>query len=293
MKAGLQVIRLDWPGGTESIAPRLRQIAETAEDAGFAGLWVMDHFLQIPGAGEIDDPMLEGYNTLSYLAAVTSRMRLGALVSAATYREPALLLKSVTTVDVLSGGRANLGIGAAWFEREARALGLSFPPLAQRFERMEEILQIAQHMWSGDRTPFHGKYYTLDEPISSPMPLSRPHPPILIGGSGERKTLRLVAQYADACNFFVSDGPERIWNKLNVLLRHCENVGRDYALIERTALANNVRLEEPGAAQEVVGVCRELAQVGIQHVIFNIVNVHELHPLEVFKREIIPALAEL
>lgn len=293
MKVGLQIIHFDWPGGTPSIAPRLREIAEAAEDAGFASLWVMDHFLQIPAVGALDDPMLDGYNTLSYLAAVTSRMRLGCLVTAAVYREPSLLIKSVTSVDVLSGGRANLGIGAAWFEREARALGLPFPPLKERFERLEEALQIAHDMWKGDTSPFQGKHYRLEEPISSPAPLSTPHPPILIGGSGEQKTLRLVAQYGDACNFFVSDGPEKIWNKLNVLLQHCEEAGREYESIERTALANQVRVDEPGAAQEVVAVCRELARVGIQHVIFSVEGVHELRPLETFKREIIPALEEL
>ncbi|MEX2430747.1 MAG: LLM class flavin-dependent oxidoreductase [Dehalococcoidia bacterium] len=214
-------------------------------------------------------------------------------MTGAVYREPALLIKSVTSVDILSGGRANLGIGAAWFEREAHALGLPFPPLKERFERLEELLQIAHRMWAGDRSPYHGAHYQLEEPINSPLPLSRPHPPILIGGSGEQKTLRLVAQYGDACNFFVNDGPEKIWDKLNVLLRHCEDVGRDYSAIERTALANQVRVHEPGAAQEIVAVCRELAKIGIQHVIFSVDGVHEPHRLDAFKREIIPALAEL
>ncbi|MEX2599206.1 MAG: LLM class F420-dependent oxidoreductase [Dehalococcoidia bacterium] len=293
MKVGLQIVRFDWPGGTSAIAPRLRETAEAAEDAGFSSLWLMDHFLQIPPLGPEDDPMVEGYNALSFLASVTSRMRLGALVTGATYREPALLLKSVTSVDVLSGGRANLGIGAAWFEREAQALGLPFPPLKERFERLEEVLQIAHRMWSGDRSPYHGTHYTLEEPINSPLPLSQPHPPILIGGSGEQKTLRLVAQYGDACNFFAADGPEVIWNKLNVLLTHCERLGRDYETIERTALGNTVRVDTPQAVQELIEVCKELAKVGVQHIIFSLEDAHSLRPIETFKREVIPALAEL
>jgi F420-dependent oxidoreductase-like protein len=184
--------------------------------------------------GPADDPMLEAYSTLSYLAGVTKRARLGTLVTGVVYRHPGFLVKAATNLDVLSGGRAYLGIGAAWYEREAVGLGMPFPPVSERFERLEETLQIAKRMWSGDRTPYEGKHYRLAEPISSPQPLSKPHPPILVGGMGEKKTLRLVAQYADACNLFTAIGVDEVARKLDVLKRHCEDVGRPYDEIERT-----------------------------------------------------------
>ena len=293
MRVGLQIPRFTWPGGDGEIGPRLAQIVKTADDAGFASIWVMDHFFQIQSIGQVDEPMLEGYSTLSYIAALTRRAQLGTLVTGVIYRYPGILIKTVTTLDVLSGGRAYLGIGSAWNEREARGLGVPFPPLKERFERLEETLQIAHQMWSGKVVPFHGKYYQLEEPINSPQALSKPHPPILIGGMGEQKTLRLVAQYANACNLFAYGGADLIRQKLDVLKRHCDDVGRPYDEIERTALSTaDGGANGPNAAQ-VVEVCRGLADAGIQHVIFNMPNVHQITPLEVFGREIIPAVADL
>jgi F420-dependent oxidoreductase-like protein len=230
---------------------------------------------------------------LSYLAGVTERAKLGTLVTGVIYRYPGILLKTVTTLDVLSGGRAYLGIGAGWFEREARGLGVPFPPLKERFERLEETLQIAEQMWSDEVGPYYGTYYQLEETLNSPQALSKPHPSIMIGGMGEKKTLRLVAQYADACNLFAYPGADVIRHKLDVLQRHCEDVGRDYQEIERTALGT-VNLAPDGmTVEEVIGLCRELSEAGIQHLIFNMPNVHEIKPLETFGEKIIPAVADL
>jgi F420-dependent oxidoreductase-like protein len=182
MKIGLQIPRFTWPGGASVIPERLQEIAEKAEDAGFHSLWVMDHFFQIPGVGEVEEPMLEGYTTLGYLAGVTTRLRLGTLVSGVIYRYPGLLVKEVTTLDVISGGRAYFGIGAAWFEREARGLGVPFPPVAERFERLEEALQITQQMWSDEDGPYEGEHFKLEATLCQPAPLTKPHPPIIIGG---------------------------------------------------------------------------------------------------------------
>jgi F420-dependent oxidoreductase-like protein len=292
MRIGLQVPNFTWPGGAAAIGQRLAEIGRTADDAGFASLWVMDHFFQIRGYGPPEQPMLEGYSALNYLAGVTKRVKLGTLVTGVIYRHPGILVKTVSTLDVLSGGRAYLGIGAAWNEEESRGLGVPFPALKERFERLEEALQIAHKMWAGDVTPYDGKHYQLANPINQPQPLSRPHPPIMIGGGGEQKTLRLVAQYADACNLFARLGNSVIREKLEVLRRHCEAVGRPYDAIERTSLAT-IQLGAGGAtAADVIAICRELAYLGIQHAIFNMPNVHELAPLEVFGREIIPAVAE-
>jgi F420-dependent oxidoreductase-like protein len=294
MRVGLQIPSFTWPGGAADIGPRLAQIGRTADEAGFASIWVMDHFFQIPvRGGQAEEPMLEGYSALSYLAAVTQRARLGTLVTGVVYRYPGILVKTVTTLDVLSGGRAYLGIGAAWNEREARGLGVPFPPVKERFERLEEALQIAKQMWSGTVAPYHGKHYQLAETLNSPQALTKPHPPILIGGMGEQKTLRLVAQYADACNLFAYGGVELMRNKLAVLKRHCEAVGRPYDAIERTSLGT-VNLGKDGmSASQVLEICRDLADAGIQQAIFNMPNVHEITPLEVFGREIIPAVAGL
>jgi F420-dependent oxidoreductase-like protein len=294
MRVGLQIPSFTWPGGAADIRPRLAQIGRTADEAGFASIWVMDHFFQIPvRGGQAEEPMLEGYSALSYLAAVTQRARLGTLVTGVVYRYPGILVKTVTTLDVLSGGRAYLGIGAAWNEREARGLGVPFPPLKERYERLEEALQIAKQMWSGTVAPYHGKHYQLAETLNSPQALTKPHPPILIGGMGEQKTLRLVAQYGDACNLFAYGGVELIRDKLAVLKRHCDAVGRPYDAIERTSLGT-VNLGADGmTASQVIEICRDLADAGIQQAIFNMPNVHEITPLEVFGREIIPAVAGL
>jgi F420-dependent oxidoreductase-like protein len=288
MKIGLQVPSFTWPGGTAVIGPRLAEIANTADEAGFASLWVMDHYFQIQNVGQVDEPMLEAYAALSFMAAHTKRARLGTMVTGVHYRHPGLLVKTVTTLDVLSGGRATLGIGAGWNERESRGLGVPFPPVKERFERLEEALQITRQMWSGKVGPYNGKHYQLAETLNSPQPLSKPHPPILIGGSGEQKTLKLVAKYADACNLFGMMGEDVLRHKLDVLKRHCEDAGRPYESIEKTAL-HSIKAGATGA--QVIEICRGLSKLGIQHVIFNIGNVSEIKPLEMIGREVIPEIA--
>jgi F420-dependent oxidoreductase-like protein len=293
MRVGLQVPSFSWPEGTPSIGPKLAEIGRTADEAGFASLWVMDHFFQIRGVGEVDEPMLEGYSALNYLAGVTERVKLGTLVTGVVYRYPGILIKTATTLDVLSGGRAYLGIGAGWNERESRGLGVPFPSTRERFERLEEALQIAQQMWSGKVGPYEGEHYQLEEALNSPQALSEPHPPVMIGGMGEKRTLRLVAQYADACNLFIYGGSDVIRHKLDVLRGHCEDVGRDYEEIERTALGTANLAEDAMTAEDVIGLCREMNEAGIQHLIFNMPNVHEIGPLETFGEKIIPAVADL
>ncbi len=292
MKIGLQIPSFKWPGWPANGGTRLAEIAAAADDAGLASLWVMDHFFQIRHLGPPEDPMLEAYSTLSYLAGATKRARLGTMVTGVVYRHPGYLIKAVSTLDVLSGGRANLGIGAAWNEQEAVGLGFPFPPIKERFAQLEETLQIAKRMWSGDVTPYKGKYFTLAKPINSPQPLTRPHPPILIGGAGEKKTLRLVAQYGDACNLFAGVGAETIKRKLDVLKRHCDAVGRSYNEIERTALGTANLAPGAMTATDVINTCRALSSIGIQHLIFSMPNVHEITPLRIFGREIIPAAAQ-
>jgi F420-dependent oxidoreductase-like protein len=299
MKIGLQIPNFTWPGGPETIRSTLAEIARTAEGAGFASLWVMDHFFQIGQAdrknpsrlGPPEDEMLEGYSTLSYLAGFTQKVTLGTMVTGVIYRYPGILVKTVTTLDVLSGGRACLGIGAAWNEREARGLGVPFPPPGERLERLEEALQIARQMWSDNNGPYNGRYYQLAETLCSPQPLSKPHPPILVGGMGEKKTLRLVARYADACNLFLSMGLDTVRSKLAVLQKHCETLGRDYSAIEKTTLGTVHLAKGQMSAADVIQQCRDLAGIGVQHAIFNMPNTHELTPLETFGREIIPAVA--
>lgn len=299
MKIGLQIPNFTWPGGPAAIGQRLAQIARAADEAGFASLWVMDHFFQIgsrdraTGLGPAEDEMLESYSTLAFLAAHTQRVRLGTMVTGVIYRHPGLLVKTVSTLDVLSGGRAYLGIGAAWFEREAKGLGVPFPPIAERFERLEEALQIARQMWSDNNGPYQGKHYQLAETLNHPQPLSRPHPPILIGGSGEKKTLRLVARYADACNLFTRMDGDGLSAKLDVLKQHCAAVGRDYAEIEKTTLGTAHLAPGHQSPADLIAQGRALAALGIQQAIFNMPNVQEITPLETFGREIIPALKDL
>jgi F420-dependent oxidoreductase-like protein len=235
MELDIHVPRFTWPGGPEAIGPTLGALATTAEDIGVRTLSVMDHWFQMEMMWPADEPMLEGYTTLSFAAAKTHRLRFRLLVGGVTYRRPGLLAKTVTTLDVLSEGRAELGLGAAWYEREHRGLGVPFPPLRERYERLEEALQICLQMWSDDNGPYEGKHYQLAETLCSPRPVSTPRPRVLIGGGGERKTLRLVATYADACNL-IGD-VATVTHKVSVLRRHCENIGRDPAAIEVTALA--------------------------------------------------------
>ncbi len=294
MKIGLQIPSFTFPEGPASLGSKLAEIARTADDTGFASLWVMDHFFQIGRwLGPAENEMLEGYSTLSYLAGFTKKVKLGTLVTGVIYRHPGILVKTATTLDVLSGGRAYLGIGAAWNEEEAAGLGIPFPPVAERFERLEETLQIAKQMWSQDDGKFNGKYYQLARTLNSPQPISKPHPSILIGGMGEKKTLRLVAKYADACNMFAGMGIEALGNKLDILKKHCDVNGRDYAAIEKTTLDTVHLATGQMSPTDVIEKCRALAKIGIQHAIFNMPNVYDIIPLETFGREIIPAVAAL
>jgi F420-dependent oxidoreductase-like protein len=293
MKVGLQIPYFTWPGSAPELAPTLSRIARTAEESGFDSIWVMDHFFQIPGVGNPDQEMLEAYTTLGFLAGQTSRVKLGTLVTGNTYRHPGILIKQVTTLDVLSGGRAWLGIGAAWFEREHLGLGVQFPPLKERFQRLEETLRIAHQMWSDDVGPFEGNYYKLAETLNVPQALSRPHPRIMIGGGGEKKTLKLVAKYADACNIFSMAGPDFVRQKLGVLREHCEREGRNYDEIEKTAYV----VMNPGANGEntgkVIETFGQLAEAGIQTVLGAVVGAENLTPLEVMGRDVIPQVSGL
>jgi F420-dependent oxidoreductase-like protein len=267
MRIGLQVPRFTWPGGPEQIAPTFARIARDADQAGLSSLWVMDHFWQIGVVGPPEEPMLEGYAALSYAAAITERITLGTMVTGTVYRHPGVLIKTVTTLDVLSGGRAWLGIGAAWNGDESAGLGIPFPPVAERFERLEEALQIAGKMWSGDESPYQGEHYRLERPLNSPPAIRQPHPPILVGGGGEKKTLRLVAKYADACNLF--DSPE-LPHKLNVLKEHCEREGRPYDQIEKTVLSFF-----GSTVGEAADRAAALAEQGVDQVIYSQANAHE------------------
>ena len=251
--------RFDWAGGPAGIGPGVGDLAQRAEAIGVRTLSFMDHWFQMDWMAPASDPMLEGYSALGFVAGATERLRLRLLVTGVTYRHPALLAKTVTTVDVLSGGRAELGIGAAWYEREHNGLGVPFPPTAERFERLEEAIQICLQMWSDNNGAFSGKHYQLAETLCSPMPVSQPRPRILIGGSGERKTLRLVAQYADACNIF--GGVDEVAQKLDVLRRHCDDVGRDPNEIEVTAMYRE--LPPDATVDDVVAGAEQLAKVGV------------------------------
>jgi F420-dependent oxidoreductase-like protein len=266
MHLGLHLPRLTMPGGdVAATGPALAASARAAESAGFRDVTLMDHWFQMDLFGGPGEPMLEGYTTLGYLAAATERVRLGLLVTGVMYRHPGLLAKTIATLDVLSGGRARLGIGAAWYDREHHGLGVPFPPLAERFERLEETLQICHQMWSDDDGPFEGTHYQLAETICEPRPLQSPHPPVMVGGGGERKTLRLVAQYADACNVFATT-PEEVGRKLAVLDAHCADLGRDPATIERTLLLGGDPLADVDAFVELLTA---YAAVGIEAVWLN------------------------
>jgi len=272
MKLGVQVSDFTWPDAPRSIGPTFARIARDADQVGLSSLWVMDHFFQIGVNGPPEHEMLEGYAALAFAAGVTERITLGTLVTGVTYRHPGILVKTVTTLDVLSGGRAWLGIGASWYEREQRGLGIAVVPVAERFERLEETLQIAQQMWAGDESPFEARHYHLERPLNSPAALSTPHPRILVGGIGEKKTLRLVAQYADACNVF-DMGPDKVQVKYDVIRRHCEAVGRDYDDIEKTVLSRvDFGVESDESIVDRVGRLRD---IGTEHVIFGVARVWE------------------
>ncbi len=290
MKIGLQIPDFSTPDGPARLGADLATVAHTADDAGFDYLALMDHFFQIGAIGPPEREMLEAYTTLGFLAGHTSRARLLTLVTGVTYRHPGILAKIVTTLDVLSGGRAALGVGAAWNDEESRGLGIPFPPVAERFERLEETLQICLQMWRGDESPYHGRHYQLERPLNSPQALTRPHPPILIGGGGERKTLRLVAQYAQACNLF--PGPD-LARKLDVLREHCAAVGRDYDEIEKTCYFIYDVGPKGENAQQVVDQLGGLAEMGFQAAIGSAVGVWDVTPLEIIGSEVIPAVAPL
>ncbi len=291
MRVGLQVMSFNWPGSPANIGAKLGEIARAADDAGFSSLWVMDHFFQMQSFSDPHDPMLESYTAQSFMAAQTKHIKHGVMVTGGFYRFPGILIKTVNTLDVLSGGRAYFGIGAGWYEREAHGLGVPFPPTGERIARLEEIVQIALHMWRGDETPFKGKFYQLDEPISRPQPLSQPHPPILIGGGGEKKTLRLVAQYADACNLFAGPGTlDGLRHKLEVLRQHCDDVGRNYDDIEKTTLSGALPDQ---TSEQIVAFCRDLAAQGVDQALFNMPAGYDMALIERFAKEIIPAVANL
>ena len=293
MKIGLQIPSFTWPGGAERTAFTLARIGQAAEQAGFSSLWVMDHFFQIEMIGKPEEPMLEAYSTMNFLAAVTKQIRLGALVTGVIYRYPGILVKTATTLDVLSGGRAYFGIGAAWYEREAIALGVPFPPLKERFERLEETVEIALQMWSGNVAPYNGKHYRLAETLHSPQPISKPHPPIMIGGAGEKRTLPLVAKYADACNLYAFESLDVVRAKLDVLRGQCEAIGRPFEEIERTAIGSIDVSKHGMSAREAIEYCRAVSAAGIQHFIVSMPEDHQITPIELMGNEIIPVVAEL
>jgi F420-dependent oxidoreductase-like protein len=290
MQVGIHFVNFDLPGGPESLAPTLSATARAAEDGGCSMFTLMDHWFQMEEFAKATDPMLEGYTSLGYLAGLTRRMKLSLLVTGTIYRHPGLLAKIISTLDVLSGGRAQLGIGAAWYEREHKGLGVAFPPVGERFERLEETLQICHQMWSDDDGPYQGRHYQLAETICSPRPIQQPRPPILIGGSGERKTLRLVAQYADACNLLGVAEPADVAHKLDVLTRHCDAEGRDPATIEKTML---MMVDPLNDVDGFVASMAELATLGIELVALMPLVPDPVAWVTDIGERVVPRLAEL
>jgi len=286
MQIGLQIPLFTTPGGPGTLGKDLATVARTADEVGFEYLAVMDHFFQIGVVGPPELEMLEAYTTLGFLAAHTSRVQLLTVMTGVIYRHPGILAKTITTLDVLSGGRAWLGVGAAWNEEESRGLGIPFPPVAERFERLEEALRICQQMWRGDESPYRGRHYQLDRPLNSPQALRRP--PIMVGGGGERKTLRMVAQYADACNLFATPDVE---HKLEVLRGHCERLGRPYEEILKTVYYPFNVGADGERVEQILADLRRLHDLGFQAVIGSVTDVWQVEPLRVIGREIIPAVA--
>lgn len=289
MRLGVHYASFGHPGWESRLADRLAETARTADEGGAAWFTVMDHWFQMEDLGGPAEPMLEGYTTLGYLAAVTERVRLGLLVTGTTYRWPGLLAKTVTTLDVLSGGRAMLGIGAAWYAREHEGLGVPFPSTAERFERLEETLQVVRQMWSDEDGAYDGKHYRLAETVCVPPPVQQPGPPVLIGGSGERKTLRLVATYADACNLF-GEGPEVVAHKLEVLRRHCDDVGRDYDDIHKTVIAMDDPVADPDG---FLSTMEQYAALGVELVTAMPTGDDPVAWTETVCREVVPRLEQL
>ena len=298
MKFGLQVSSFTWPGGGPELGSTLARVVRTADEVGFDSIWVMDHLFQIRGVGRAEEPMLEGWTALGFIAAHTRRARIGLMVGGIHYRHPGIWVKAATTLDVLTGGRAWLGLGAAWNRQESEGLGFDFPPLGVRFEMLEETLRIAHEMFEGElgsRRAVAGKHFQPTHLLNSPQSISRPRVPIMIGGGGEQKTLRLVAQYADASNVF--GGPEHIHRKWQILQHHCEAVGRPFEDIERSTLQGNLNVTREGGAgaqtpAQIVDYYGELADVGAQHVLFSVKDVHETDRLELLGSTVLPQLRD-
>jgi F420-dependent oxidoreductase-like protein len=297
VKFGLQVSSFTFPGGTPELAPTLERVVRTADEVGFDSIWVMDHLFQIRSVGAVDEPMLEGWTALGWIAALTKRARIGLMVGGIHYREPGIWVKAATTLDVLSGGRAWLGLGAAWNQEESVGLGFDFPPLGVRFEMLEETLRIAHEMFDGElgsQRGLEGRHYRPTRLLNSPQSISRPRVPIMIGGGGERKTLRLVAQYADAANVF--GGPEKIHHKWEVLRGHCEAVGRPFEDIERSTLQGvNVSADGSGATEtpdQVIERFGELGDAGAQHILFSVRDVWQTDKLELLGSTLLTQLRD-
>ncbi|MCH8908843.1 MAG: LLM class F420-dependent oxidoreductase [Candidatus Heimdallarchaeota archaeon] len=295
MKIGIQIPYFTYPGSHAEIPDHLESIVKTVDSGGFDSLWVMDHYFQIQNLFELEytEPMFEGYSLLNYFAGLTKNIKLGALVTGIIYRNPAFLVKQVTALDVLSKGRAYFGIGAAWYKEEAEAYGFPYPSVKVRFEMLEENLKIAKQMFSDNNDAFHGKHYNLGETQNSPQPTQKPHPPIMIGGMGEQKTLRMVAQYADACNLFAAVGIKTLKHKLSILRKHCESLGRNYSEIEKTSLGTVKLTQNESSAKGIIQHFKELADIGIEHAIVNMPNVHEISPLETMRDEVLPVVIDL
>jgi F420-dependent oxidoreductase-like protein len=299
MKFGLQIPSFTFPGGTDAIAPTLERIVRTADEVGLDSIWVMDHLFQIRSVGAADEPMLEGWTALGFIAAHTKRARIGLMVGGIHYRHPGIWVKAATTLDVLSGGRAWLGLGAAWNEEESRGLGFDFPPLGTRFELLEDTLRIAHDMFEAPLGTQRGLRGTHSQPtrlLNSPQSISRPRVPIMIGGGGEQKTLRMVAQYADAANVF--GGPERIHHKWQVLKEHCDRLGRPYDEIERSTLQGAFRINREGSGGAItpanlVNHYGELADAGAQHILFSLRDAQDLAQLELLGSDVFPQLRSL
>jgi F420-dependent oxidoreductase-like protein len=289
MKIGLQIPDFTWPGGPAELGPTLARIASTADRNGFEYIALMDHFFQISAVGPAENDMLEAYTALGFLAAHTERAKLLTLVTGAIYRYPGILAKTVTTLDVLSGGRAVLGIGAGWNDEESRGLGIPFPSTSERFERLEDALEISLRMWAGDESPYTGHHATLERPLNSPQSLTRPHPPIMIGGGGEKKTLRFVAKYAQLCNLFA--GPD-LARKLDVLREHCEREGRDYDDIEKTVYYRFDTGTDGDGIDKILADLKGLADLGVDTAIGVLRDVHTITPIELIGQQVIPAVAD-
>ncbi len=295
MHIGLQIPSFKYPGGAAAIRPQLKQIVTTAEAVGFHSIWVMDHYYQIGGLfGEAySDPMMEAYTTLGYLAGLTETAYLGVMVTGVIYRLPSILLKMVNTLDIVSGGRAYFGVGAGWYQEEAEGFGVKYPSTSERFEWLEDTLQLAHALWEGDETSFKGKQFAAPKMTNNPRPISQPHPRILVGGMGSKKTLRMTAQYADACNFFEAYGLDKLQEAMDTLKEHCEKLGRNYADIEKTSLGTAHLSAGNDTVEGIMERLKKLSAMGFTHAIFNMPNVYEITPLENFGKEIIPAASKL